>query len=187
MGSCLLRPLSGGRTLGGVISSQTPRGSILDSAVQAHISQLEPRRKNQIGVIPTALCHKTSTNANPGPAHLGPRRPVAGRRGRDEILALPQRVARPEDGARRQGLRVEAVGHRETPGRPALYATTKAFLADLGLRSLAELPPLAELDSSHPMEMPDAPTKAAAAPLALASPLIGTDSAAEPGAERQKP
>ena len=36
---------------------------------------------------------------------------------------------------------IEAVGHRETPGRPALYATTKAFLDDLGLRSLAELPP----------------------------------------------
>jgi segregation and condensation protein B len=44
---------------------------------------------------------------------------------------------------------IEAVGHRETPGRPALYATTKAFLDDLGLTSLAELPPLAELDSSH--------------------------------------
>ena len=79
---------------------------------------------------------------------------------------------------------VEAVGHRETPGRPALYATTKAFLDDLGLRSLAELPPLAELDSSHLLEMPDAPTKAAEAALALASPLLGTDSAAEPGAER---
>jgi segregation and condensation protein B len=30
---------------------------------------------------------------------------------------------------------VEVVGHRETPGRPALYATTKTFLDDLGLRS----------------------------------------------------
>jgi segregation and condensation protein B len=79
---------------------------------------------------------------------------------------------------------VEVVGHRETPGRPALYATTKAFLDDLGLRSLAELPPLAELDSSHLLEMPDAPTKAAETALALASPLLGTDPAAEPGAER---
>ena len=69
---------------------------------------------------------------------------------------------------------VEAVGHRETPGRPALYATTKTFLDDLGLRSLAELPPLAELDSSHLLEMPDAPTKAAEAELALASPLLGS-------------
>ena len=30
---------------------------------------------------------------------------------------------------------IEAVGHRETPGRPALYATTKTFLDDLGLTS----------------------------------------------------
>jgi segregation and condensation protein B len=77
---------------------------------------------------------------------------------------------------------VEAVGHRETPGRPALYATTKTFLDDLGLRSLAELPPLAELDPSHLLEMPDAPTKAAETPLALASPILGTDPAAESGA-----
>jgi segregation and condensation protein B len=76
---------------------------------------------------------------------------------------------------------VEAVGHRETPGRPALYATTKTFLDDLGLTSLAELPPLAELDSSHLLEMPDAPTKAAEAPHALASPILGSDPAAEPG------
>src|SRR5438067_3221977 len=68
---------------------------------------------------------------------------------------------------------IEAVGHRETPGRPALYATTKTFLDDLGLRSLAELPPLAELDTSHLLELPDAPAKAAEAELALASPLLG--------------
>ena len=80
---------------------------------------------------------------------------------------------------------IEAVGHRETPGRPALYATTKAFLDDLGLRSLTELPPLAELDSSHLLEMPDAPTKAAETALALASPLLGNiDAAAESGADR---
>ena len=78
---------------------------------------------------------------------------------------------------------VEAVGHRETPGRPALFATTKAFLDDLGLRSLAELPPLAELDSSHLLEMPDAPTKAAETEFAQASPLLGNDAAAEPGAD----
>jgi segregation and condensation protein B len=77
---------------------------------------------------------------------------------------------------------VEIVGHRETPGRPALYATTKAFLDDLGLASVAELPPLADLDSSHLLEMPDAPTKAAEAPHALASPILGSDSTAEPGA-----
>lgn len=40
---------------------------------------------------------------------------------------------------------IEAVGHREVPGRPALYATTKKFLDDLNLRSLEELPSLDEL------------------------------------------
>ena len=40
---------------------------------------------------------------------------------------------------------IEAIGHRDVPGRPALYATTKNFLNDLNLRSLEELPPLADL------------------------------------------
>ena len=37
---------------------------------------------------------------------------------------------------------IEAIGFRETPGRPALYATTRQFLDDLGLPSLAHLPEL---------------------------------------------
>jgi segregation and condensation protein B len=40
---------------------------------------------------------------------------------------------------------IDIVGHREVPGRPALYSTTKTFLDDLKLRSLDELPPLDEL------------------------------------------
>lgn len=40
---------------------------------------------------------------------------------------------------------IRAVGHREVPGRPALYATTRHFLDYFNLKSLAELPPLAEL------------------------------------------
>ena len=38
---------------------------------------------------------------------------------------------------------IEVIGHRESPGRPALFVTTGSFLDDLGLRSLADLPPLA--------------------------------------------
>ncbi len=37
---------------------------------------------------------------------------------------------------------IETIGHREAPGRPALYATTRQFLDDLGLASLDQLPPL---------------------------------------------
>lgn len=40
---------------------------------------------------------------------------------------------------------IEVVGHREVPGRPALFGTTKQFLGDLGLRALSELPALPEL------------------------------------------
>ncbi|HEY0821779.1 MAG TPA: SMC-Scp complex subunit ScpB [Rhizobacter sp.] len=37
---------------------------------------------------------------------------------------------------------IDAIGYREAPGRPALYATTKQFLDDLGLASLEQLPTL---------------------------------------------
>ncbi|AZW30541.1 SMC-Scp complex subunit ScpB [Bordetella bronchiseptica] len=37
---------------------------------------------------------------------------------------------------------IEVIGHRDAPGRPALFATTRQFLDDLGLRALDELPPL---------------------------------------------
>lgn len=48
---------------------------------------------------------------------------------------------------------VRVVGHREVPGRPALYATTRAFLEYFSLRSLDDLPPLAELrDPDRPLE-----------------------------------
>jgi len=43
---------------------------------------------------------------------------------------------------------IDVVGHRETPGRPALFATTRKFLDDLNLRSLEELPALDELQST---------------------------------------
>lgn len=50
---------------------------------------------------------------------------------------------------------VEVVGHREVPGRPALYATTRQFLSDLGLRALAELPALPELGDLPLDAVPD--------------------------------
>ncbi len=41
---------------------------------------------------------------------------------------------------------VEVIGHRETEGRPGLYATTRQFLDDMGLASLDQLPLLASVD-----------------------------------------
>jgi segregation and condensation protein B len=59
---------------------------------------------------------------------------------------------------------IEVIGHRDVPGRPALYATTRQFLDDLGLRALDELPPLADpsaqlnadLLGQHAIEFADA-------------------------------
>lgn len=58
---------------------------------------------------------------------------------------------------------VEVIGHRDAPGRPALLATTRQFLDDLGLLSLQELPPLTELNQTllvehhGAQEQPDPP------------------------------
>ena len=47
---------------------------------------------------------------------------------------------------------VRVVGHREVPGRPAMYGTTKAFLDYFNLKTLAELPPLADIrDLTEPL------------------------------------
>jgi segregation and condensation protein B len=56
---------------------------------------------------------------------------------------------------------IRAVGHREVPGRPALYGTTRQFLDDFNLKGLSELPPLAavrDLDRVSNDLFPDAET-----------------------------
>ena len=91
---------------------------------------------------------------------------------------------------------IEVIGHRDVPGRPALYATTRQFLDDLGLKSLDELPPLDDPSSSqlgeqllaqHAIAFPEseaaqllAPGDDAAAPAIDASPVAasGAESAA---------
>ena len=49
------------------------------------------------------------------------------------------------------------IGHRNTVGRPALWATTEAFLTDLQLGDLTELPPLTELGELVLPELMDTP------------------------------
>lgn len=67
---------------------------------------------------------------------------------------------------------ISAIGHREVPGRPALYATTMDFLSDLNLRSLEELPSLEELgsvlESNETMEL-----------LPMSAPVAATDTGIE--------
>lgn len=59
---------------------------------------------------------------------------------------------------------IDIVGHRDTPGRPALFATTRRFLDDLGLRSLTELPALTEIERI--MDLVDTKEIESAAPAA---------------------
>ncbi len=66
---------------------------------------------------------------------------------------------------------IEAVGHREGPGRPVLFATTRQFLEDLGLRGLAELEaPALDAADAQQIELLAGPVEAVAA-----------DAAAPPG------
>jgi len=79
---------------------------------------------------------------------------------------------------------IECIGHRETPGRPALFATTRAFLDDLGLRSLAELPPLPGQGEAAPAEFELQLGAAVVAPVGeVAQPLPLADAAVGPAAE----
>lgn len=62
---------------------------------------------------------------------------------------------------------VRVVGHRDVPGRPALYATTRRFLDYFGLRSLNELPPLAEIRDASFFEQALAEATDGAGPAAV--------------------
>ncbi len=54
---------------------------------------------------------------------------------------------------------IDEVGHREVPGRPVLYSTTRTFLDDLNVRSLDELPPLEDLVPLIEAEQPAVPAQ----------------------------
>ena len=76
---------------------------------------------------------------------------------------------------------VEVIGHREAPGRPALFATTKQFLDDLGLSSLGDLPPLEAMGQANVEILADAVAGASPnAELLLATPEPASDDA-DPG------
>jgi segregation and condensation protein B len=67
---------------------------------------------------------------------------------------------------------IKVVGHRDVPGRPAIYATTREFLAYFNLSSLADLPTLAELrdiDELSPDLFTDFETQAAEAEAAVSA------------------
>jgi len=49
---------------------------------------------------------------------------------------------------------IRIVGHRDVPGKPALYATTRQFLDYFGLKSLDQLPPLGEIKNLEDIDLP---------------------------------
>jgi segregation and condensation protein B len=82
---------------------------------------------------------------------------------------------------------IDVVGHKEVPGRPALYATTKAFLDDLGLRSLQELPPLEEIAKSLDLTQARSPQAAAASEPEASGPEASHREASEPAPSEDQP
>jgi len=98
---------------------------------------------------------------------------------------------------------IESIGHRDVPGRPSLFATTKQFLDDLGLTSLDQLPPLQQVAAGElqegslleiqaleaslqenleqvPVELPQSSEQATVAP---AQTYVESDAAAEQAVE----
>lgn len=73
---------------------------------------------------------------------------------------------------------IDVVGHRDVPGRPALYATTRNFLDDLGLRSLQELPALDEIARNFELTPTESSASAETEPVASAE---QQDAAADDG------
>jgi len=74
---------------------------------------------------------------------------------------------------------IETIGHRDAPGRPALFGTTRQFLDDLGLRALDELPPLDTAQAAAALEGLD--LGGSEVTLTPDGGANGTDAAAEEG------
>ena len=70
---------------------------------------------------------------------------------------------------------IDTVGYRDVPGRPALYATTKTFLDDLGLCSLQELPPLEQISSTLELAPHTPPSEEPPAVEETAGPVTAAD------------
>ena len=77
---------------------------------------------------------------------------------------------------------VESIGYRESPGRPALFATTRQFLDDLGLATLEQLPTLEGADGEPIAQAAALPDGESQASLSFAE--ATADAAPEPPADR---
>ena len=72
---------------------------------------------------------------------------------------------------------IRVVGYRDVPGKPAMFATTRAFLDHFDLKSLEDLPPLAALRELEPEPVLD--LEQTEEPLAVSELAVGEDAPAE--------
>jgi segregation and condensation protein B len=77
---------------------------------------------------------------------------------------------------------IDAIGYREAPGRPALYATTPKFLDDLGLAGLAQLP-LLDDQGAAPAALEDLLSDAPAVVPVENAPVLAIADVVEPAVE----
>jgi segregation and condensation protein B len=80
---------------------------------------------------------------------------------------------------------IESIGTRDTPGKPALYATTAQFMDDLNLRSLAELPALEEMGNLLEAGIIDEPAPEEGK--TIEAEAVESHDAAEPAASGSEP
>ena len=169
-----------------------PAGEEVRAALQALAAEYEGRG---LELVQTATGYRIQVRRELGPAisRLWPERPPRYSRALLETLALiayRQPITRAEIEAVRgvavnpnilktmvERNWVRVVGHREVPGRPELLGTTREFLDYFGLRTLDELPPLAELAAMGEMKLQlalDEPGSEAV-PASASLPMIDSD------------
>jgi segregation and condensation protein B len=118
-----------------------PRGLALTAIASGWRFQTRPSMRNYLARLNPERAPKYSRAVMETLAIIAYRQPVT-RGDIEEVRGVT--VSTPVIKALEERGWVDTIGHRDTPGRPALYATTKAFLDDLGLAALSELPPLPE-------------------------------------------
>ncbi len=151
-----------------------PRGSI-EQAIEA-LQQACANRGVMLVEVASGFRYQVRREVQPWVSRLFAERPQRYTRATLETLALiayRQPITRGEiEAVRGVGVNanlikmleerewIRVVGHRDVPGRPALFGTTKLFLDYFNLKSLDELPPLSEirdlgeLDPQLPLEEP---------------------------------
>jgi segregation and condensation protein B len=161
------RPLSIDQILTLFLDEEQPGRDEIRAALQALQQECESRGV-ELKEVSTGFRYQVKADLAPWIARLWEEKPARYSRAAMETLALiayRQPITRGEiEDVRgvavstqiikslleREWVRV--VGHRDVPGKPALYGTTRMFLDYFNLKSLSDLPPLAELRNIESIE-----------------------------------